>query len=265
VQAVDALYRAAGFDRPIREVNGLADVCERMARLPLLFEPGSEWAYSMATDVVGRVVEVISGQSLAEFFAQRIFAPLGMIDTAFGVQGLDESRLMRLYTYSPEGCVPLDSVADGTDHPLYYSGGSGLISSAADYHRFTSMLLGGGEVDGTRLLGNRTLAYMARNHLPGGADMAGYGRSFYAETGFRGNGFGLGFSVVLDAAAGGQPSSAGSYGWGGAASTVFWVDPVEEITAEFYTQVMPSSALPVRGVLRQLVYQALVDAPPRPA
>jgi CubicO group peptidase (beta-lactamase class C family) len=262
---VDALYRAAGFDRPAQGIKDLADVCERIAGLPLLFQPGSEWAYSMATDVVGRVVEVISGQSLAEYFAQRIFAPLGMTDTAFGVQGLDESRVMTLYASTPQGCLPLDEIAEGTDHPQYYSGGGGLISSAADYNRFTSMLLGGGELGGVRLLSNRTLAFMASNHLPGGADMASYGRSVYSESGFRGNGFGLGFSVVLDPVTNGQPDSPGAFGWGGAASTVFWVDPVEQLTAAFYTQVMPSSSVPVRGALRQLVYQALVDVPPQAA
>ena len=139
-----------------------------------------------------------------------------------------------------------------------FSGGGGLLSTAADYHRFTQMLRGGGQLDGVRLLGPRTLAAMTRNWLPGGADLDTYGRALFAETPYRGVGFGLGFAVVLDPAASGTLSSVGEYSWGGAASTSFWVDPVEDLTCVFMTQVFPSSALPVRGVLRQLVNQAIV-------
>lgn len=255
---VDAIYRARGLD-VVPEAAGLAGLCDRIAELPLLFVPGTEWAYSMATDVLGRVVEVISGQTLGEFFAEHIFAPLGMTDTGFGVREDHRDRLARLYTQVPTGIEPADAVGEGVDHPAFPSGGGGLISSAHDYHRFTQMLLRGGELDGRRLLGTRTVAFMTRNHLPGNADLEHFGRPLYAETPLRGVGFGLGFSVDIDPVATGRPGSAGSYGWGGAASTLFWVDPVEQITAMFFTQVFALSDGPLRGTLRQLVYQALVD------
>jgi CubicO group peptidase (beta-lactamase class C family) len=143
--------------------------------------------------------------------------------------------------------------------PDFLSGGGGLVSSAADYHRFTQMLLGGGQLDGVRLLGTRTLRYMARNHLPGGADLEAFGRPLFAETSFAGVGFGLGFSVVQSPVDNKVLSSAGEFAWGGAASTAFWVDPAEEITALFLTQLLPSSTHPIRSQLKQLVYQALVD------
>jgi CubicO group peptidase (beta-lactamase class C family) len=143
--------------------------------------------------------------------------------------------------------------------PACLSGGGGLVSTAADYHRFTQMLLRRGELDGRRLLGSRTVDYMGRNHLPGGADLQAFGRPLFAESPFTGVGFGLGFSVVLDPVAGRTPSTAGEMAWGGAASTAFWVDQAEELTVVFLTQVLPSSTYPIRSQLRQLVYQALVD------
>jgi CubicO group peptidase (beta-lactamase class C family) len=143
--------------------------------------------------------------------------------------------------------------------PACLDGGGGLVSTAADYHRFTQALLGGGELDGARLLGSRTLAYMARNHLPGGADLESFGRRLFAETTFDGVGYGLGFAVLLDPVANKVLSSAGELAWGGAASTFFWVDPAEQVTAVFLTQLVPSSTYPIRSELRQLVYQALVD------
>jgi CubicO group peptidase (beta-lactamase class C family) len=143
--------------------------------------------------------------------------------------------------------------------PAVLSGGGGLVSTAHDYHRFTQFLLNRGELDGVRLLSGRTVDYMTRNHLPGGADLEAVGRPLFAETTFDGIGFGLGFAVVLDPAANKVLSTAGSYSWGGAASTAFWVDPAEGITATFFTQLLPSSTHPIRTQLSQLVYQALVD------
>jgi len=134
-----------------------------------------------------------------------------------------------------------------------------LVSTAADYHRFTQMLRQGGELNGVRLLGNRTLRYMIQNHLPGGTDLESFGRPLFAETTFDGIGFGLGFSVVVNPVANKVLSSPGEFGWGGAASTAFWVDPVEDITALLFTQLFPSSTHPLRPQLRQLVYQALID------
>ncbi|MDT7580574.1 MAG: hypothetical protein QOK35_1838, partial [Pseudonocardiales bacterium] len=143
--------------------------------------------------------------------------------------------------------------------PSLLSGGGGLFSTAADYHRLTQMLLRGGELDGARLLGPRTVAYMTRNHLPGGVDLERFGRPIFAESSFRGVGFGLGFSVVDDAAAGKVLTSPGEYAWGGVASTAFYVDPVEDVTAMFFTQFLPSSTYPIRTRLRTLVQQAIVD------
>ena len=258
---VDAMYRAAGFEWSTPRGMDLAACCDRWASLPLLFQPGSEWAYSVATDVLGRVVEVASGQPLDQVFAERIFAPLGMTDTAFNVTDTDVGRLAALYAAVPGGgFTRYDAMGRGAlSQPDCLSGGGGLVSTAGDYHRFTQMLARGGELDGQRLLGSRTLAYMTANHIPGGADLHTFGRPLFAETPFHGVGFGLGFSVLLDPVTARTPGSTGEYGWGGAASTAFWVDPVEQITVVFMTQLLPSSTHPIRSQLRQLVYQALVD------
>jgi CubicO group peptidase (beta-lactamase class C family) len=143
--------------------------------------------------------------------------------------------------------------------PVFLGGGGGLVSTLADYHRFTQMLLREGEFDGARLLGSRTIEYMTTNHLPGDADLSEYGRPLFSESAFDGVGFGLGFSVTLDPVKAKVPGSIGDFGWGGAASTTFWVDPVEEITCVFLTQLLPSSTHPIRSELKQLVHQALVD------
>jgi CubicO group peptidase (beta-lactamase class C family) len=247
---VDAMYRANGFEWGGPPGLDLAACCEAWAELPLIFEPGSEWNYSVATDVLGRVVEVISGQTLDAFFAERIFGPLGMTDTGFGAT--DPARLAALYT---PGLIRDDAM--GNRRPDFLSGGGGLVSTAADYHRFTNMLL----ADGRPLLGTRTLRFMARNHLPGGAELETFARpvAAFAETAFAGHGFGLGFSVVEDPIAAKIAASPGELAWGGAASTTFWVDRAERITALFFTQLLPSSTYALRPQLRQLVYQALVD------
>lgn len=257
----DALYRAAGFEWGSPAGMDLEAACDAWAALPLAFQPGSEWNYGVSTDVLGRVVEVISGQSLAEFFDERIFRPLGMTETAFHVPADRVERAARLYGPHPATGQavpsPLDSLA--TEPPAMLSGGGGLWGTAADYLRFAQMLLNGGELDGARLLGSRTVDYMARNHLPGGADLERFGRPLFAETSFDGVGFGLGFSVQLDPASYRVLSSPGEYAWGGAASTAFWCDPHEDIAVVFLTQLLPSSTHPIRPQLKQLVYQALVD------
>jgi CubicO group peptidase (beta-lactamase class C family) len=263
---VDARYREAGFEWGTPRGMDLAQCCDAWAGQPLLFQPGTEWNYSVATDVLGRVVEVVSGQSLDEFFDSRILGPLGMTDTSFWVDEAELGRLAALYTAVP---VPggrasrLDAMSKvARARPRMLSGGGGLISTAADYHRFTQMLLDrpgspGGELDGVRLLGPRTVAYMGRNHLPGGADLETFGRALHAEAPQRGVGFGLGFAVVIDAAAQKTLGSAGELSWGGAASTAFWVDPAEELTVCFFTQLLPSAAHRIRPQLRQMVYQAV--------
>ncbi|HEV3505906.1 MAG TPA: serine hydrolase domain-containing protein [Actinomycetes bacterium] len=257
---VDEMYRAAGFEWVAPEGRDLAECCDLWAGLPLLFEPGAEWNYSVASDVLGRVVEVVSGQPLDQVFQERIFGPLGMADTGFWVPEADAGELAALYVAGPEGLVRNDDLGGrALGPPACPSGGGGLVSTAADYHRFTQALLRGGELEGARLLGSRTLAYMARNHLPGGADLETFGRRLFAETTFDGVGYGLGFAVLLDPVANKVLSTPGELAWGGAASTFFWVDPAEQLTAIFLTQLMPSSTYPLRSELRQLVYQALVD------
>jgi CubicO group peptidase (beta-lactamase class C family) len=258
--AVDEMYRAAGFEWSTPPDLDLAGCCEAWARLPLLFEPGAEWNYSVASDVLGRVVEVLSGRSLDAFFAERIFEPLGMTDTGFHVGEEDAERLAALYSPDPQTGRAVRNDAMGAAHlrpPTALQGGGGLVSTARDYHRFTQMLLGEGELDGVRLLGPRTVRYMTRNHLP--ADLEAFGRPLFAETTFEGVGFGLGFSVVEDPVRGRSPLSVGEFAWGGAASTAFWVDPLEELTVLFFTQLLPSSTHPIRPQLHQLVHQALVD------
>jgi CubicO group peptidase (beta-lactamase class C family) len=264
VHPSDALLRGAGYEWTFPPGVTLAQAVDTWASVPLLFQPGAEWNYSLATDVLGRVVEVVSGMSLGEFFDQRILGPLGMTDTSFGVaerDPADADRLARLYAATPNRrVVPADAVGAPFTRPATaHSGGGGLVSSAHDYHRFLLMLRGGGELDGVRLLGPRTVAAMTRNQLPNGADLDTFGRPLYAETPYRGVGFGLGFAVVLDPVAFRSAASPGEYSWGGAASTAFWVDPLEDVTCVFMTSVFPSSALPVRSMLRQLVAQALVE------
>jgi CubicO group peptidase (beta-lactamase class C family) len=266
VHPVDAMYRAAGFEWTMPPGLDLAGCCDVWAELPLLFQPGTEWNYSVSTDVLGRVVEVASGQHLDEFFAQRILGPLGMTDTAFSVPAADVGRLAALYVPGPGNKARRNDQlgAVGRKPPAVLMGGAGLVGTAADYHRFTQMLLRrpdspAGELDGVRLLSPRTVAYMTRNQLPGGASLDTFGRPLFANAPFYGIGFGLGFSVVTDAAAGKNLVSEGEFAWGGAANTSFWVDNAEQLTAGFYTQLLPTSAHRLRPQLRQLVYQALVD------
>ena len=257
---VDAMYRAAGFEWGAPADADLAEVCDTWASLPLLFQPGSEWNYGVSTDVLGRLVEVISGTTLDVFLEERIFGPLGMHDTAFAAKDVD--RLAALYVPDPttRKAMRNDAMGDlAKTKPSVLSGGGGLVGSAADYHRFNLMLLNGGQLDGVRLLSPRTVRYMSRNHLPGGVDLEQFGRPLFAETSYDGVGFGLGFSVQQDNVKYKVLSSIGEFAWGGAASTAFWIDPVEEISVLFMTQLLPSSTHPIRTQLKQLVYQALVD------
>ena len=259
---VDAIYRSAGFELGSPPGMDLAACCDAWASMPLLFQPGTEWNYGVSTDVLGRVVEVAAGKPLDEVFAERILGPLGMTDTGFSVARHDHERLAALYVPTPgtQQVLRYDAIGDEAKQPpSALSGGGGLVSTAADYHRFATMLLNRGELDGVRVLGPRTVDYMTRNHLPGGADLEAIGRPLFAETTFEGIGFGLGFSVVLDAGANKVLSNEGEHAWGGAASTAFWVDPAERLSVIFMTQLLPSSTHPIRSQLRQLVYSALVD------
>jgi CubicO group peptidase (beta-lactamase class C family) len=260
--SVDQMYRNAGFEWGTPPDKDLAGICDMLAALPLLFQPGAEWNYSMSIDVLGRVVEVLSGMSLGEFMKKRIFDPLGMTDTAFWVPEDKVDRLASLYVMNPADrkAMRLDAMAGGaTRRPLAEMGGGGLSSTMSDYMKFAMMLRNGGELNGVRILSPRTVSYMASNHLPDGADLSEFGRPLFAETAFDGVGFGLTMSVTLDPVKAKVPGSVGDYGWGGAFSTIFTVDPVEDLVYLFMTQLMPSSAHPIRPQFKQLVHQALVD------
>jgi CubicO group peptidase (beta-lactamase class C family) len=257
---VDAMYRTAGFEWTFPSGSDLAACCDAWAALPLLFQPGSEWNYGVSTDVLGRVLEVIEDKPLDQVLRERVLDPLAMRETGFAAADVD--RLAALYTPDPRtGKARRNDALGvlGTRVPRCLSGGGGLVSTAADYHRFAQMLLNRGELDGTRVLGPRTLKLMASNQLPGHRDLEQFGRPLFSETTFDGVGFGLGFSVVDDPVAGRYPSSPGEFAWGGAASTAFWVDPVERMTVCFFTQLLPSSTHPLRSQLHQLTHQALID------
>ena len=260
IHPVDALYREAGHD--IEAPGGtLAESCETWARFPLLFQPGAEWNYSVATDVLGRVIEVVSGQSLGEFFRTEILDPLGMIDTRFTVTGADSERLARLYLAAPGGAlIPGDELrASVLDPDRAHYGGGGLVGTGPDYLRFATMLQGGGALDSARILSPRTVALMGANQLPGGVDINTFGRTMNAAAPHVGVGQGLGLSVVLDPVRAGYASSPGELSWGGAASTIFWTDPLLGLVVVMMTQVLPAAALPIRNLLHQLVHQAVLD------
>ena len=258
--ATDAIYRNAGFEWGAPAGLDLEATCNGWAELPLVFQPGTEWNYGVSTDVLGRIVEVVSGQSLDVFLRERILDPLGMNDTEFWVPEDKQDRFASLYFRNPSTKQATKMRTPSLrSKPTMLSGGGGLCGTATDYLRFSQMLLNKGQLDGVRVLGSRTVDYMTRNHLPGGAELEALARPTFAETAFDGVGFGLGFSVILDAAASRSPGTEGSYSWGGAASTIFWNDPVENLTALFLTQLLPSSTYPIRPQLQQLVYQALVD------
>lgn len=261
IHVQDEIYRNAGYEWSVPKGHTLQQAVADWARLPLRFDPGSSWNYSVATDVLGRLVEVVSGQNLAEFFQEHIFDPLGMADTSFTVRGDLGERLGELYIPDANGKATRNQAfSDAARGDItFLSGGGGLLSTTEDYHRFTQMLLRGGEFDGQRLLGSRTVRYMATNTLPGNQDLTQFGIPLFAETRYEGQGFGLGFGVLLDPTAAMTLGSPGEYNWGGAASTAFWVDPKEDITCIFMTQLLPSSTWPLRTQLRQLVYSALVD------
>ena len=261
VHVTDEIYRNAGFEFGSPRGFDLAKCVEAWAQLPLAFDPGTEWLYSVATDVLGRLVEVVSGRPLDRFFDEEIFTPLGMTDTGFHVEESQHHRLAALYALPPNAAetVRFDVLGDAIKKPhRFLGGGGGLASTIRDYTRFTWMLLRGGELDGARLLSPRTVSMMTRNQLPDGADLQAYGRQLFAETRFDGVGFGLGFACLLDPAAAKVAGNAGEFNWGGLASTAFWVDPVDDITVVWMTQLMPSSSYPLRPQLRQLVYGSVV-------
>lgn len=257
---VDAAYR----EGKIENWHGNLDLDEFVAalgKLPLEFSPGEAWNYSVSTDVLGAVVQRVSGQKLEDFLATRIFAPLKMDDTFFAVPENKIDRLTDCYTFVPgKGRVMYDRGAESawSRMPRLVSGGGGLVSTALDYHRFCRMLLNGGELDGARIVSRKTLELMTLNHLPNGSDLAALSRSLFSEATNAGVGFGLGFAVNKDVASTLVPGSVGEFYWGGMFSTAFFIDPVERIHMIFMTQMSPSSTYPIRRELKTLIYSALV-------
>jgi len=264
---VDAGYVKAGIGsaqlgggRP-REYT-LADMVKDLAEIPLEFSPGTAWNYSVSTDILGHLIEVISGQRFDDFLRERIFEPLGMVDSGFSVAEENVDRFAANYNRGPDGKLALaDDPAESAylKPPTLLSGGGGLTATSEDYWRFCQMLLNGGEFNGERIVGPKTIELMTMNHLPDGQDLSAVAKGSFSETNNDGVGFGLGFAVVKDVARTQVSGSVGSYYWGGAASTAFWVDPEEDLTVVFMTQFMPSGTQPFRGELRQLVYSSIVD------
>jgi len=280
---VDEYYRENNLVFPGAN-ESLESMINRLADAPLVCQPGSAWHYSVSTDVLGRLVEIWSGQRLDEFFQQAIFTPLRMKDTGFHVPANQLHRFADLYTpaaggdlgslsgsaASPVAAAPELSVHEPPTpvdvqmsssfrhKPALHSGGGGLVGSIDDYMRFSQMLLNGGELQGSRLLGRKTAAFMLSNQLPDNADMASMGQAVWSETSYQGIGFALGGAVVIDPVKAGLLASCGEYHWGGAASTFFWIDPVEQLCTVFFTQLYPSSTYPLRKELRTVINQALV-------
>lgn len=261
------------------DAKNLDEWVKRLATIPLMCQPGTEWNYSVSTDVLGRLVEVWSGQTLEAFFQEHIFSPLAMKDTGFHVKEENHDRFAALYAplsgadmsnvgknesvyEKREGGIQLEEAVEGSPYlsPTHlYSGGGGLVSSISDYGRFCQMLLNGGELDGKRLLSRTTVEFMRQNQLPENRDMAAMGQPVWSETNYDGIGFGLGFAVVIDPVKAHTITSVGEHHWGGAASTFFWLDPKEDLFVVFFTQLMPSSTYPIRRELRTRIYQTIVD------
>ena len=247
----------------MRRADGetVTSFADKLAQVPLRFDPGTRWLYSLATDVCGCLVQAISGQKFEDFLQQRIFEPLGMTDTAFWVPESKVQRFAANYQRAADKSLQLIDdplVSSYLTAPSFPSGGGGLVSTTADYARFCDMLRLQGTCNGVEIIGSRTLALMIKNHILGGADLRQAAIGSFSETAYEGVGFGLGFASTLDEVASGT-IGAGDYYWGGAASTIFWVDPVEDLYAVFMTQLMPSATFNFRGQLKNIIYGAISD------
>ena len=251
--AVDSLYLEAGLVGRTGTLLGpptLEALVSELGGLPLMFQPGTRWHYSLATDVLGRLVEVVSGQPFDRFLSERIFEPLGMDDTGFWVPGPDLPRLTRTYGHGePERSLVLGDTLTFTQPPTIPSGGGGLVSTASDYARFAQMLLGGGELDGVRILGPKTVELMTTDHL-GAIERGGL-----LDPGW---GFGLGVAVKTEPGLDGTSGSVGNYSWIGLHGTGFWVDPAERLVGVFLVQIYPNRDIDFRRRFQSLVYQAIV-------
>ncbi len=231
-------------------------LCESLAKLPLAFQPGTHWRYSLAIDVLGRLVEVISGKPLDKFFEERIFNPLGMVDTGFFVPPSKMNRVATVYGH-PEpgkGLVRMDPLKPHQSSPSWLSGGGGLVSTMDDYARFAQMLVNGGALDGVRILSPRTVALFSQNHAPAAALPYGFVENDLYHAGY---GYSLGTRVLIDVSASGLSGSVGEFGWDGAFATYFWVDPAESLTGILMLQHTPNAQYPLHQQFKQITYQAL--------
>ncbi|MCK2149185.1 beta-lactamase family protein [Marinobacter alexandrii] len=256
---VDAAYRQLKLDGS--GTLTLDKLVDRLADLPLEYSPGTAWNYSVSTDVLGYLVQKLSDKPLDNYFQDHIFGPLGMTDTGFQVPKAQLDRFAACYLHQPGDTMKLQDDPQRSRYlktPGFLSGGGGLVSTISDYHRFAQALCQGGEYQGERIIGRKTLEFMRSNHLPGNQDLPALSIGAFSETPYEGNGFGLGFSVKTDVAKSHTIGSVGEYGWGGLASTNFFVDPVEDLVVVFMTQLMPSSSYPIRQELRAMVHGALV-------
>ena len=257
---VDEMYRNKGHDFIFKRGITLAQAVEEWCSTPLLFEPGTRFNYSVSMAVLGHLITRWTGQSLDEFFRERILDPLGMDETDWWCPDERQDRLAQLYVPFQGGSIPFEDIAKGARHwPSYLDAGGGLVSTAHDFGRFMTMLVRGGELDGRRLVSRRSVELMMQNHLEGGADLTTSAVDSYADDEYAGVGFGFGLSVIVDRRRNKTLASDGVVSWGGAASTFFWVDPEEELSVAFYTQLLPPGTYPLRREMYQLVYQALVD------
>ena len=258
---VDEAYRREKIGE-IEKAGTLESMIQALGKLPLEFSPGDAWNYSVATDVLGWLVKVVSGRPFEQFLAEEIFAPLGMVDTGFHVREGQQHRFAACYQPDKTGTTTLQDDPTTSSYltaPSFISGGGGLVSTASDYLQFCRMLLNGGTLNGHRLISRKTLDLMTANHLPGGVDLPAMSRSLFSEAAYDGVGFGLGFATSTAAHKTLMPGSNGDYFWGGAASTFFWIDPEEDLIGIFMTQLIPSSTWPVRKEMRTMVYAALDD------
>ena len=260
---VDALYRNNKINGARSEKLDTAGLCEKLADMPLVFSPGTAWNYSVATDVLGHIIELISGQTLDAYFKEHILDPLGMHDTFFHIPDDKRHRLMNNYAFDP--IKRTTTLADSPEKTIYapgrqfLSGGGGLLSTMADYFAFADTIRRGGtSAQGVRILGRTTIAKMTSNQLPHNRTLEEHGFGEFTEVAYPGTGFGLGFSVVIDAGVTVSSNSLGNTSWGGLASTIFWNDPVEDMTVILMTQLMPSGTYPLRPQIAQLVYGALI-------
>lgn len=258
---VDALYRKAGINGARSERYDTAGLVNALAEMPLIASPGEKWNYSVSTDVIGHIIEVVSGQSLDDYLEQHIFKPLGMKDTGFYVPDSKIKRLTHNYSRDPDtGKITLAETPAKTrfrSPRKFLSGGGGLVSTMEDYFKFCEMLRNGGRQGRVRIIGRSTLKHMLTNQLPNNETIPDRAEGTFAEVTSEGTGFGLGFSVVVNPGALPIAGSMGNYSWGGLASTFFWNDPVEDMSVIFMTQLMPSRSYPIRTQLQQLVYAAL--------